>query len=99
MQGAHTVSVSDSQGPALLAAGGRTCHAWCSRAVVERTATVASHGQELPSSAEVLLSSLPLGSATAKTSSDTFYRSTALGPAQMNAEARGASRDYFCTLL
>lgn len=41
MQGAPSMSVSDSQGPALLAAGGQMCRVWCSKAEVKCTLTAA----------------------------------------------------------
>lgn len=104
MQGAPSasVSVSDSQAPALLAAARRMCRVWYSGAVVEHTPTATYHGQKPPNAAEVLPSSLPQGYAVAKTSTNRFLQptwSTALGPVWLNAETRGASRDRFCTLL
>lgn len=52
------MSVGDSQGPAVLAAGGQMCHEWCSKAVANCILMAASHGQELPNTARVLLCKL-----------------------------------------
>lgn len=58
VQRAPSMSVSDSQGPALLAEGGQRGHVWCSKTVVKCSLTATCHGQELPNTATVLLSKL-----------------------------------------